>query len=73
MTSNRFSLSILRIRNFRLLVLTRVFTIMAMQAQAVVVGWQIYSLTKSPLLLGLRWPVGGGTWHPVFAARWPCG
>ncbi|MBU3655019.1 MAG: MFS transporter [Alphaproteobacteria bacterium] len=53
MTSNRFSLSILRIRNFRLLVLTRVFTIMAMQAQAVVVGWQIYSLTKSPLLLGL--------------------
>jgi MFS family permease len=45
--------SILRRRDFRMLLGTRVFANMALQAQAVVAGWQIYSLTKDPLLLGL--------------------
>lgn len=47
------SFSVLRIRNFRLLLITRLFTVTALQAQAVIVGWQIYSLTKDPFLLGL--------------------
>ncbi len=33
--------------------LTRMFGAFALQAQAVIVGWQVYSLTKDPLLLGL--------------------
>lgn len=47
------SFTVLQIPNFRLLLGTRMFALMAMQAQAVVVGWQIYSLTRDPLLLGL--------------------
>ncbi len=31
----------------------RTATIMALQAQAVIVGWQIYSLTRDPFMLGL--------------------
>jgi MFS family permease len=46
-------LAILRSRNFRLLLLTRMLTMMALQGQAVVIGWQVYSLTKDPFLLGL--------------------
>jgi MFS family permease len=48
--NSRFAL--LGIRDFRLLMLTRLFTVAAMQAQGVVVGWQVYSLTKSLFLLG---------------------
>jgi MFS family permease len=40
-------------REFRLLLLTRMFALSALQAQAVVIGWQIYTLTRDPLLLGL--------------------
>ncbi len=47
------SVSILKNRDFRLLLLTRMLTTFALQAQAVIVGWQIYSLTKDPFLLGL--------------------
>lgn len=47
------SFSILKIPNFRLLVMARMFCQMALQAMAVIVGWQIYSLTKSEFLLGL--------------------
>lgn len=49
----RFSLEILRNHNFRLLLLTRLCGTMALQAQAVIVGWQIYSITKDPFMLGL--------------------
>lgn len=45
--------SILRLKDFRLLLFTRIFVTMALQAQAVIVGWQIYSVTKDPFLLGL--------------------
>lgn len=47
------SLSILRRPDFRHLFLTRMFGVMALQAQAVIVGWQVYSLTRDPLMLGL--------------------
>lgn len=47
------SFAALRIRDFRHLMFTRFFITLALQAQAVVVGWQIYSITKDPFLLGL--------------------
>jgi MFS family permease len=50
---SKLSFTALRNRDFRFLLLTRVFSSFAMQAQAVVVGWQVYSLTKSPFILGL--------------------
>ena len=49
----RFSFDVLRIRDFRILLLTRMFGVMALQCQAVIVGWQIYSMTKDPFMLGL--------------------
>lgn len=48
-----FSPSLLKIRDFRLLVLTRMCAVTAMQAQAVIVGWQVYSLTHDTWMLGL--------------------
>ncbi len=53
MMMKKLSLSILRLRDFRILLFTRICVIMALQAQAVIVGWQVYSLTKDPFLLGL--------------------
>lgn len=47
------SFQILQNKNFRALLLTRMFGALTLQAQAVIVGWQIYSMTKDPLLLGL--------------------
>lgn len=47
------SLSVLRNRDFRLYLFTRLFGTMAMSGQAVIVGWQVYSLTKDPFMLGL--------------------
>lgn len=48
-----FSFAILRIVNFRLLISTRLCVVMGMQAQSVVIGWQVYEITHSPLMLGL--------------------
>lgn len=50
---SKLTFSVLRHRQFRLLLLTRMCTMMALQAQAVIVGWQVYSITKDPFLLGL--------------------
>lgn len=47
------SVNVLRIGNFRRLLLGRCCGIMALQAQAVIVGWQVYSLTHDPFMLGL--------------------
>lgn len=47
------SAPLFRIAAFRHLLFTRFFTALALQSQAVIVGWQVYSLTKSPFLLGL--------------------
>jgi len=43
----------LYVRDFRLFVATRFFTTLAINLQAVVVGWQIYAITHDPLSLGL--------------------
>lgn len=43
----------LRLPSFRNLILTRAFVMMALQAQAVIVGWQMYSLTGDVFKLGL--------------------
>ncbi|WP_400192384.1 MFS transporter [Hymenobacter sp. B81] len=43
----------LRIPEFRRLISARVCLVIATQMQAVVVGWQMYQLTKDPLALGL--------------------
>ena len=48
-----FSVAVLRIPDFRRLVVTRSFALMALQSQAVIVGWQVYSLTQNPFMLGL--------------------
>lgn len=47
------SYSVLRNRNFRLLLATRLSAVFGLQAQAIIVGWQVYSLTKDPFMLGL--------------------
>lgn len=44
---------ILNNRDFRFLLILRFLVIFSLQAQAVVVGWQIYAITGDPLLLGL--------------------
>lgn len=51
MTIGRINL--FQFKDFRALVITRVLASMALQAQAVIVGWQIYRLKQDPLLLGL--------------------
>ena len=43
----------LKIKDFRTLLLTRGLLTMTLQIQAVIVGWQIYQIKKSALLLGL--------------------
>jgi MFS family permease len=43
----------MRIRDFRLFIISRLFITLAIQIQGVIVGWQIYELTKDPLSLGL--------------------
>src|SRR6185436_6319901 len=43
----------IQVRDFRLFILSRLFITVALQIQAVVVGWQIYEITKDPLSLGL--------------------
>jgi MFS family permease len=50
---SNLSFSVLRLRDFRFLMAGRVCALMALMAQAVIVGWQVYSITKSPLMLGL--------------------
>jgi MFS family permease len=47
------SYDVLRNRDFCRLLATRLCGIFALQAQAVIVGWQIYTLTHDPLMLGL--------------------
>jgi len=43
----------LQVRDFRLFILSRLFITLAIQIQGVVVGWQIYEITRDPLSLGL--------------------
>ena len=43
----------LRIRDFRRLLLSRFFITLGLQLQSVVIGWQIFRMTADPLALGL--------------------
>lgn len=43
----------LKYPDFRFYLLTRIFLVVALQFQSVIVGWHIYSITKDPLSLGL--------------------
>ncbi|GHM99639.1 MFS transporter [Cytophagales bacterium WSM2-2] len=43
----------MQVRDFRLFILSRLFVTVAVMMQAVVVGWQVYEITKDPLSLGL--------------------
>jgi len=43
----------IRIRNFRLFLAYRFFMTAAVLMQAVIVGWQLYDITKDPLSLGM--------------------
>lgn len=45
--------AVLRIRDFRLAMASKFFATLAVQMQSVVLGWQIYQLTKDPLALGM--------------------
>lgn len=45
--------AVLRLPEFRAVLLGRMFLTLAVQMQAVIVSWQIYSLTRDPLALGL--------------------
>ncbi len=47
------SFNVLKSSDFRFLALSRMFTNMALQAQAIIVGWQVYSITHDPWMLGL--------------------
>ncbi len=47
------SVNVLRLGNFRRLLLGRMCGPMALQCQAVIVGWQVYSLTHDTFMLGL--------------------
>ena len=47
------SIAVLRNYDFRRLLLARVFCMFGLQAQAVIVGWQIYTLTHDVFMLGL--------------------
>ena len=50
-TSETFA--VVRIRNFRLFLAYRFFMTCAVLMQAVIVGWQLYDMTKNPLSLGM--------------------
>jgi MFS family permease len=45
--------AVLKVRDFRLFMFFRFFTTIAFQMQGLIVGWQVYELTKDPLALGL--------------------
>jgi MFS family permease len=44
---------VLKIRDYRLFITVRFFTTIAFQMQGLIVAWQVYSLTRDPLQLGL--------------------
>lgn len=53
MAKDRMTFGVLRHRNYRHLLMSRILISVAVQAQAVIVGWQIYEITGDPFLLGL--------------------
>lgn len=51
--TNHDAYAVLKVRDFRLFLTFRFFTTIAIQMQGLIVGWQMYELTKDPLALGL--------------------
>ncbi len=51
--SKRDPYAALRFSDFRYFLGTKIFLTLALQFQAVIVGWQVYSISKDPLILGL--------------------
>jgi len=47
------ALAVLKRGDFRMLLTARAVAIMGLQAQDMIIGWQVYSLTHSPFILGL--------------------
>lgn len=45
--------AVLKVKDFRLFISARFLITLAVQMQAVVVGWQVYSITNDPLSLGV--------------------
>ncbi len=45
--------AVLRVRDFRLFLSFRFFATIAFQMQSIIVGWQVYQITKDPFALGL--------------------
>ena len=45
--------AVLKIKDFRYFILARLCITLAVMIQAVVVGWQVYEITRDPLSLGL--------------------
>ncbi len=45
--------AVLRLKDYRLFISFRFFMTIAIQMQSIIVGWQVYQLTKDPLSLGL--------------------
>jgi MFS family permease len=52
-TNKHDAYAVLKVRDFRLFLSFRFFTTIAFQMQGLVVGWQMYELTRDPLALGL--------------------
>jgi len=69
------ALTVLRIRDYRNFLLSRIFATLSTQMQALVVSWQIYQMTKDPLALGMIGLVEAvvfivfATWAGHFADR----
>ncbi len=53
MADKKLTFEILASRDFRLMLFARMLALSALQAQGVIIGWQIYVLTRDPFLLGL--------------------
>lgn len=53
MTSVKDTFKSLSVKEFRYFIASRFFVTLGMEMQAIIVGWQVYSLTHDPLSLGL--------------------
>src|SRR5258708_25440902 len=51
--SSSYGSAVLRIRDFRLLIINKFLLTFGVQMIGVIVGWQIYQLTHDPLSLGM--------------------
>jgi len=63
-------LEVLRNRDFRLFLVGRLLATLAVQMQTVAVGWQVYSVTRDPLDLGL---IGFSQFVPFIILILPAG